>query len=173
MQRRIIIFGIVSGVAVIGFMILSMTLAGPGSLLASEYLGYLVMLIALSVIFVAIRQYRDGDLGGIITFGTGVTIGVGISFVAGAAYVAAWEAYLAATDFAFVDDYVRSVLAAEEARGASAAELAALEAEMDEFRTLYANPAVRLPMTFLEIFPVGLVVTLASAFILRRGAPGD
>ena len=36
---------------------------------------------------------------------------------------------------------------------------------------LYANPLVNSALTFLEVFPVGLVVTLASAAILRRRRP--
>ena len=35
-------------------------------------------------------------------------------------------------------------------------------------RTQYANPLFRLPMTFIEIFPVGLLVALVSAALLRN-----
>ena len=48
---------------------------------------------------------------------------------------------------------------------------AALQAEiesMSELRAQYADPLFRLPMTFLEIFPVGLVVALGSAAVLRN-----
>jgi hypothetical protein len=33
---------------------------------------------------------------------------------------------------------------------------------------MYDNPLYRLPMTFAEIFPVGLLVTLVSAVLLRN-----
>jgi hypothetical protein len=39
---------------------------------------------------------------------------------------------------------------------------------MAEFRQQYANPLFRLPVTFIEIFPVGLVVSLISAALLRN-----
>lgn len=35
-------------------------------------------------------------------------------------------------------------------------------------RTSYANPLFRLPLTFAEVAPVGLVVTLVSAALLRN-----
>ena len=41
-------------------------------------------------------------------------------------------------------------------QGASAAEVQAGIAQMDEFRRQYANPFLRLPMTFIEILPVGV-----------------
>jgi hypothetical protein len=43
-----------------------------------------------------------------------------------------------------------------------------MRAEMDAFRVQYANPLFRLPMTFAEIFPVGVLVSLISAAILRN-----
>ena len=43
-----------------------------------------------------------------------------------------------------------------------------LIADMEVLREQYANVLFRVPITFLEIFPVGLVITLFSAFILRR-----
>ncbi|HUP46903.1 MAG TPA: hypothetical protein VM779_15460 [Thermoanaerobaculia bacterium] len=54
------------------------------------------------------------------------------------------------------------------ASGASAAEVAAHTAKMEEFRRLYANPLFNVLITFMEVFPVGLIVTLVSAGILRR-----
>lgn len=35
-------------------------------------------------------------------------------------------------------------------------------------RNQYANPLFRFPMTFGEIFPVGLLITLISAAVLRN-----
>jgi hypothetical protein len=33
---------------------------------------------------------------------------------------------------------------------------------------MYDNPAINVAWTFMEVFPIGLVVTLASAGILRK-----
>jgi hypothetical protein len=41
-------------------------------------------------------------------------------------------------------------------------------AKLDSMRVNYANPLFRIPMTFLEIFPVGLLVSLVSALLLRN-----
>jgi hypothetical protein len=39
---------------------------------------------------------------------------------------------------------------------------------MEAFKVQYANPMFRLPMTFAEIFPVGVLVSLVSAGLLRN-----
>ena len=39
---------------------------------------------------------------------------------------------------------------------------------MEVFKTMYANPLLRLPMTFVEIFPVGVLVSLVTAGLLRN-----
>jgi hypothetical protein len=39
---------------------------------------------------------------------------------------------------------------------------------MEAFKLQYANPMIRMPMTFAEIFPVGLLVSLVSAGLLRN-----
>ena len=54
------------------------------------------------------------------------------------------------------------------ARGASADELARVTAEANAFAVTYANPLWRMSMTFLEMFPVGLLVSLITAAVLRN-----
>ena len=40
--------------------------------------------------------------------------------------------------------------------------------QVESFKKLYANPFVNVAFTFVEPFPVGLLMTLISAVILRR-----
>jgi hypothetical protein len=82
--------------------------------------------------------------------------------------VAIWEVYLAATDYVFIKDYANSIVEAQKLDGASEAELERLTSEAERFRVQYSNLLFRLPMTFLEIFPVGLLVSLGSAGVLRN-----
>jgi hypothetical protein len=88
--------------------------------------------------------------------------------VAGVAYVIGWEIYLAATDYTFMETYVAQSIEAKRAAGVSAAELEAYAAQLNQIKEAYRNPLFRLPMTFAEIFPVGLLIALISAAILRN-----
>ena len=168
MTRYIFTYGLVAGLAVIGTIVLGIFFDDEGGAHGSEFAGYLIMLVALSLIFVATKRYRDRDLGGVIRFGRAFGLGLAISVVAGVAYVAVWEIYLAATDYAFIDQYTSGVIAAERDAGASDAELAALGERMAAMKETYAKPWLRIPITFSEIFPVGALVSLISALVLRR-----
>lgn len=169
MKRIVIIYGLLSGAIIIGSMLLSLAVAGgEGSMQVLQWLGYLIMLVAFSMIFIGIKGYRDQELGGVIRFGTALLLGLGITVVASVIYVAAWEVNLAVTDYAFIEVYTQSIIAAKQAAGVTGAELDAVVAQMQDMKASYAKPTYRLPMTFLEIFPVGLLISLISATILRQ-----
>lgn len=159
---------ILAGLLVAAPMFYLLTQSGPGSAAGSAFTGYLIMMLALSLIFVGVKRFRDRTLGGVIKFGPAFLVGLGISAVAGVIYVVGWEISLAATDHKFVDDYTRAAIDAARARGAPPAEIDKITADMAAFKVQYANPLFRLPMTFVEIFPVGLVIALISAALLRN-----
>lgn len=167
MRRYVLTCGSIAGTIIIATAIVASEFADTRRAASLEWLGYLIMVLALSVIFVGIRRYRDRELGGAIRFSTGFLVGFGISSVAAVIYVVAWELYLAATDHAFIDVYIEAVLEERRAEGARGTELDELSAGMESIREQYADPLFRIPMTFLEILPVGLIVTLFSAFLLR------
>ncbi len=168
MKKYILIYGTIAGLVVICSMVLGIVASGGEGLTAGKIFGYMIMLVALSLIFVAIKQYRDKELGGVIRFIQGALLGLGISAVAGVAYVIVWEIYLSVTDYAFINDYTAAILEQAKAGGISDADYADKVAATDAMKASYANPIKRIPMTFLEIFPVGLLVTLVSAGILRN-----
>jgi hypothetical protein len=168
MLRSILAFGVAAGLLVAVPMCLMVANSEPGSAGHSQLVGYLLMLVALSLIFVGVKRHRDRVLGGVIRFGTALGIGLGISAVAGVVYVIGWEITLAVTDFAFVDAYAAAAVEAKRASGAAPAEVAKVAAEMAGFRLQYMNPWFRMPVTFLEILPVGVVISLVSAALLRN-----
>ncbi len=169
MLRKILSYGVVAGLLV-GVPLSAITIGMDGETM-SHYgmlIGYTMMLIALSTVFVAIKRRRDEELGGVIRFWPAFALGLGISFVASVIYVVAWEAAQAVTGSDFARGYSDMLIAQEKAKGVSGAALAKFVAEMDAFRVQYANPLWRLPMTFAEIFPVGVLVSLISAGLLRN-----
>lgn len=167
MLRKILVHGVIAGLVVgIPLFVLTVGWNGHRQLSGSVVLGYTIMLIALSAVFTGIKNYRDRDLGGVIGFWHAVGLGLGISLVAGIFYVAAWEAALAVTHWDFAGSYADATIAQAKAKGTTGAALAKLVDEMRQFRTEYANPLYRLPMSFTEIFPVGVLVTLVSAGLL-------
>ena len=168
MIRYALTYGILAGIVVTGVLISGIVFAEQWKFVRTEWFGYLVMLVALTFIFVGVKRYRDVDHGGVIRFGRALAMGLFIALVAGVAYVLVWEIYLAATHYAFMDQYIAGIIRAKKAAGVSGVALARLVAELDAMRTAYANPLFRIPMTFMEIAPVGLIVSLVSAALLRN-----
>jgi hypothetical protein len=164
----VLIFGTLAGLTVAVPMFLMIANSDPGSAAGSQFAGYLIMVLALSLIFFGVKRLRDREQGGVIRFVPALLAGLGISAVAGVIYVIGWEITLAVTDFAFMDSYSTAAIESARATGASAADLEALIAQMSEFRRQYGNPLFRLPMTFIEIFPVGVLISLISAALLRN-----
>ena len=104
MKKIMLIYGAISGAVIISSIMLSLVLkGGPEATQALEWFGYLVMLVALSVIFVGVKKYRDQELGGVIRFKTAFLMGLGITAVASIIYVVVWEINLAVTDHAFIN----------------------------------------------------------------------
>jgi hypothetical protein len=172
MLRIIALYGTIAGLIVGVPMVVTMVLT-TGEIPHSYIIGYTTMLVALSAVFVAIKRHRDIDLGGVIGFWPALGLGLGISVVAGIFYVLAWELSLAVTHMDFVASYAQMLIAQEKAKGASAAAIAKVTADMQQLKVEYANPLYRLPMTFIEIFPVGVLVSVVSAGLLcnRRFLP--
>ncbi|MCW3836565.1 DUF4199 domain-containing protein [Sphingomonas canadensis] len=131
-------------------------------------IGYLTMLIAFSTVFVAIKRWRDVEGGGVVRFWPALGMGLGIVALGSLIYAIAWEIALATAGSDFMAEYAAGVIAERKAQGASAAEIAALTAQMESFRAQYANPLFRFAITLTEILPVGLPVALVSAGLLRN-----
>jgi hypothetical protein len=168
MLRTILIYGIIGGVIVAVPMAWSMLTMTPDTIPENAALyGYLSMLLAFTMVFIGIKQYRDKVLGGVIQFGPALLVGLGISAVASLFWVVGWEITLAA-GFDFGTAYETSLVEAARARGASATELEQVRADVESFLRMYANPLIRLPITFVEMFPLGLVISLISAGLLRN-----
>ena len=169
MLRTILKYGLIAGMVVGGFEVITFTaFSGIPPLTFGMLIGYTTMLIALSAVFVGIKRHRDVDRGGVIGFWPAFAVGLGISFIAGIFYVAAWELVQAMTHMDFASSYAQAMIASEKAKGASAESLAKLSTDMATFKLQYANPLFRLPMVFMEIFPVGVLVSLVSAGLLRN-----
>ena len=118
--------------------------------------------------FLGIKHYRDKALGGVIRFVPALLVGLGISAVACIIYAIAWEVSLAISGFDFGSFYAKQMIEGAQAKGVSAEELQKVTASAEAFAKSYANPLYRFPMTFIEMFPVGVLISLISAGLLRN-----
>jgi hypothetical protein len=168
MSRVILVYGAIGGVIVALGLLLGMVAVPDGGGSIGMIVGYLTMLVALTMVFVGVKRHRDVEGGGVIRFWPAFGLGLAIAAVASLFYVCAWEVYMWHSDYRFMDDYIAKTIADMRANGAPAAEIATFATEMDGFARDYANPLYRMVVTFSEIAPVGLLVSLVSAAVLRN-----
>ncbi|MEL6325212.1 MAG: DUF4199 domain-containing protein [Pseudomonadota bacterium] len=167
LTRTIFVYGAIAGALTIAMTILwSRSEASAGAL--GLPIGYLIMLVDLSLIFVGIKQYRDVEGGGVIKFGRAALVGLAMAGVAALIYMFVWEGYMMATDYSFYDAYLEAAAAELATQGLEETARAAKEAELSQFKSLFRSRVFRLFVSFTEIFPVGFVVSLVSAGLLRN-----
>jgi len=169
MKKNVWVFGIISGLVITVMMLYSTAKISRGDdFKGNEILGYTTMIVAFSFIFVGIKNYRDKYNQGVISFGKAFKIGLLITLVASTMYVAVWliDYYLFIPDF--IDKYTACVMKDTREDGATQAQLDLKATEMARFGEMYKNPLFVVLTTYLEIFPVGLIVSLIAALIIKR-----
>jgi hypothetical protein len=172
MKKTVLTFGLIAGVMISVLMDSSLLLAHKVGSGHSMVLGYTMMVASFLLIYFGLRSYRDNTLAGQISFGRAFTCGILIALITTVCYVATWEILY----FNFIPHFMDSYFAAEiqkvQSSGLDPATTAARVAAVARQQQLYQNPFVNMAYTFIEPLPVGLIITLVSAAVLRRKAPG-
>lgn len=131
-------------------------------------MGFTLMILAFSFIFVGIKNYRDKFNNGVISFGKAFKIGISIALIASTVYVVTWLIAYYGFIPDFMDKYAAHVIDQARAAGKSTVEINKAIAEMADYKEMYKTPIGVILLTYMEILPVGLVITLISALILKR-----
>jgi len=168
MKRIVLTFGLISGAISATLMLATVPFHDQIGFDRGMFVGYTSMVLSFLLVFFGIRSYRETVGNGEISFLRAFSVGILITMITCVCYVATWEIVASRLMPDFIDKYSNYAVAKMQASGASVAQVEAKRQEMAHFAQLYANPFFRIAMTFLEPFPVGLLITLVSALILRR-----
>jgi len=172
-KKTILIFGLISGAISSVMMIATVPFMNRQGFDHGYVLGYTTIVLSLMLTFFGVRSYRDNVGMGHITFGRAFLVGLGITLISCIFYVVTWEVIYYNFMPDFLDKYGAHVLQKMQAAGATAAAIQEKSEELNRVKVMYKNPIVNAAMTFIEPFPVGLVITLLSAAFLRRKAPSQ
>lgn len=170
MRKTILTFGLISGAITSLMMAITVPFAHKISNSQGLILGYTTMVLSFLLVFFGIRSYRDNAGSGQITFAKAFAVGICITLFSCIFYVVTWEIIYFNFMPDFMDQYGAHVVERLRASGASAAAVQAKIVEMNKFKEQYKNPFFNAAMTFIEPFPVGLLITLISAGLLRKKA---
>lgn len=168
MKKTILIFGLISGALSSLMMVATVPFADKIGFDKGEYVGYTAIVLSFLLVFFGIRSYRDNTGNGQVTFAKAFAVGISITLISCIFYVATWEVLYFHVLHGFMDKYGAYMVEKLKASGASAATIQAKLEEVKKYKAMYDNPLINAAMTFLEPFPIGLVITLVSAAVLRR-----
>jgi Protein of unknown function (DUF4199) len=171
MKKTVLTFGLIAGVMISVLMGGSLMIANKIGNTHSMVLGYTMMVASFLLVYFGIRSYRDNNLAGQISFGRAFTCGILITLITCVFYVAMWEILYFNFMPHFMDSYFAAQIHQVQTAGLDPATIAARVAAIQHSQQLYQNPFVNMAYTFIEPLPVGLIITLISAAILRRKAP--
>jgi len=170
MKKTVIVFGLISGLIISALLTITTTCYSSNHFEGSEVLGYAGMLVAFSFIFVGIKSYRDKYNGGVISFGKATLTGLYITLIGSTMYVLAWLIIFYNFMPDFVEKYSAYMINQAKASGLTQTELDKKVAQMNSLKEMYKSTVFVILMTYVEILPVGVIVTLISALILKRKA---
>ena len=171
MKKIVLTFGLISGATISVLMLSVIPFSNQIGFSRSMVIGYTIMVLAFLLVFFGIRSYRENVGNGQISFGRALGVGVLIMLITCAFYVVTWEFIYFKLLPDFGEKYAAYMVEKARASGASAEQISQQLEQMKQFKKLYDIPLVNAAISFLEPLPIGLVMVLISALILRKREP--
>jgi hypothetical protein len=168
MKKTVLTFGLISGAITTVMMVAAASFYDKIGFDKGAILGYTTIVLSAMLIFFGVRSYRENVADGRLSFTRGFAVGILITLLSNVCYVATWEVLYFKFMPDFADKYAAHMIESAKASGASPEKIEKTAQEARHFKEEYKKPAFNVAMTFLEVFPIGLGVTLLSAAILRR-----
>jgi hypothetical protein len=174
MKKIVLTFGLIAGAILSLMMLATLPFMDKVGFDKGYVIGYTSMVLAFLLVFFGIRSYRENIGGGAITFGRAFSVGILIVLIASACYVVTWEIVYFKLAPGFADRYANYVMEKLRSSGASQQALQAKLEEMKMLKGMMDNPLTNAALSFIEPLPVGLIITLISAAVLRKkGRSGE
>jgi Protein of unknown function (DUF4199) len=170
MKKTLLTYGLASGAISSLMMVATIPFENQIGFDKAEFVGYTIIVLSFLLVFFGVRSYRDNVENGHITFAKAFAVGISITLITCICYVATWEILYFNFMPDFMDKYGAYVVEKSKAAGASSAAVQTQLREVQKYKELYKNPFYNAAITFIEPFPIGFVITLISAAVLRKKA---
>jgi Protein of unknown function (DUF4199) len=167
-KKSVLKFGFLSGAASAVMMLATVPFLDRIGFDNGVFVGYAAIVASFLFVFFGIRSYRDKQLGGSISFGRALAAGLLMTVISSLCYVVTWEFVYFKLTPDFGQTYSDYAIEKARTRGASADEIANTERQMAELKVMLDQPLLNAAFSFIEPFPVGVLMTLVSAAALKR-----
>jgi amino acid transporter len=156
MIKSVLKYGLISGLMISVFMLLSVNYMMENMDSSSMLLGFATMFVALTLIYFAIREYKMKHLGGKIKFLQALTVGLLVAFISSLMYASTW------TILTYQKPEIVEQMWETQMEGATPEEIE----QTESFMKIYETPIGRIGVTLLEMFPFGVLLSIIYALIL-------
>ena len=170
MKNAIIKYGLYGVAVLLGINIIFWAIIGPAepdNFKIGEIVGYSTIVLSLLFIFFGIRHYRDEVNQGNVKFWRAFLLGLGIAALPALGFAIYNYVYIEILDPAFMDKYWSYSM--EKAKmSMEASDYQAHVQKMKESKDFYMNTFFQSGLMFFTVFLIGVVISLISAFILKK-----
>ncbi len=167
MRKIVLRFGLFGAITICVLFLAAWFLADGQSYTVQELIGYSVMILSLSFVFFGIKQFRDTENSGSISFKKALTIGLLISLIVAIAFGILDVIYVEFLNPDFMDDYYARSVAEMEATLPTDEFKIKLQ-ELEAQKTTFTNPMFTFAIMGLTVFVIGFIISLISSLILQR-----
>ncbi len=168
MKKTVLTFGLISGALMSVMMLATLPFADRIGFDKGQIIGYTTMVASFLLVFFGIRSYRENICEGKITFGRAFKVGILIMLITCVFYVVTWEIIYFKLMPDFFVKYQNYLVEQLKSSGATQEAIQARIQQLQSFKQWYDNPLINAAITFLEPLPVGVIITLISAALLRK-----
>ena len=169
MKKAVFKYGLISGAiaAVLMFITTGLLHDYIGFSTAGYLVGYAGMVLSFLIIYPGMKTDRDNTGNGQISYGRALSIGLLITAVSSVIYVFAWIIIYKTMMPDFWDKYAAYYISKMKTNGATEGAINAQMAMMQQYKDMYKNPVMMFLMTYIEPLPVGIIMSVICAFIVR------
>jgi Protein of unknown function (DUF4199) len=171
MKKTVLTFGLISGAVSSLLMLSTVPFIDRIGFDKGMIVGYTAIVLSFLLVFFGVRSYRENVGDGQISFGRALSVGLLIALISSLCYVITWEIVYFNLMPDFAEKYTSYALDHLRASGASQQVIDAKLQEMNALKGLLDNPLSNAAMTILEPLPVGVLISLISAAVLRKRKP--
>ena len=171
MKNTVLKYGTISGLLMAVLLFTSIPLAPKVGFTAIGMVLFLGKMAAFTPIYFGIRNYRQTEGEGVLTFWKGLNIGILIVVLTCILYAISWIIlyYRVAPDFP--DKYFADFIAQLKLHGALPKDIADAQTQFEQSKKVLANPFINAAYAFTDPLEYGIILTLIFTAILRKKAP--
>ena len=166
MKKTVIKFGKYAFITAAVLFLAALVLGKSLSYGAQEIIGYSSIVVSLVFVFFGIKNYRDQENGGSISFGKALKIGMLITLFAALGFAIIDFIYTAFINPEFLEQYTQHMTENLESTY-SGEELATKKAELDSSME-YMTSGFMAFIMFSTVVLIGFVISLISSLILNK-----